>query len=254
MVEDHEEAARISRVRDAKSLYIYRGATLSPWKLVAHILRDALQRGLNLQTNTTVTGISPGADGSWNVLTPRGVVNCRQVVHATNAYAAALLPEFEGLIRPTPHLVHRVVPPTSHSGSKALEGSYHIICKDHAIHSINTRSTSDGNICFGGANPGYGSLREWVALDPKNAVDDSLARWPSIKDEVVSMSCKQLWPEVKIREDRAGLCRLLVWHLSQVCGWDAVCWSHSRQARPVRLHRVSLLSECAFAPNLEGIH
>lgn len=196
VITDPEEAARISKVAGAKSLFIYRGSTLYPWKLVEHILRDALSKGLNLQTRTAAEQVRPAENGTWDVVTPRGVVNCQQVVHATNAYAVSLLPEFEGLVRPTPHFVHRIVPPDCLASSRALNASYHVICEGHAIHSINTRKSSDGSLCLGGSNPGYPDFREWVAKSPKNTLDDSLASWPSVKEEVLEMTSKQLWPGV----------------------------------------------------------
>lgn len=198
-----QTAAKISRIKEAKSLYVYRGATLFPWKLVAHVLRDALHKGLNLQTTTPATEVRPGQKGTWDVVTPRGIINCKQVVHATNAYSAVLLPEFRNIIHPTPHLVHRVIPPTSFSGSKVLDASYHVICSDHAIHSVNARSTSDGSILFGGANPGYQNLRDWVASDRQNMLNDNIASWHSIRKEVIDMSSKQLWPEVDMTPQKA---------------------------------------------------
>ena len=71
--------------------------------IVAHVLRHCLELGLNLQSRTTVTAVSPAGDG-WTVHTTRGEINTPTVVYATNAYTPALLPETKGAIRPTPHL------------------------------------------------------------------------------------------------------------------------------------------------------
>jgi glycine/D-amino acid oxidase-like deaminating enzyme len=55
---------------------------------------------LKLHTHTPVTAVKPiteSGDGRrWEVETPRGSVQCTHVVHATNAYASALLPQLAG--------------------------------------------------------------------------------------------------------------------------------------------------------------
>ena len=73
---------------------------------VAHIVRQALDLGLNLQTWTAVTSVTQSTEkpGQWVVSTSRGSIVTPTVIHATNAYAQALLPETNGIIRPTPHM------------------------------------------------------------------------------------------------------------------------------------------------------
>lgn len=70
---------------------------------MAHIVQQALDLGLNLQTWTPVTAVS-GSAHQWIVHTDRGSIITGRVVHTTNAYAGFLLPEMEGAIRPTPHM------------------------------------------------------------------------------------------------------------------------------------------------------
>ncbi|KAF8152278.1 FAD dependent oxidoreductase [Crassisporium funariophilum] len=93
------------------------GQNLWPCKLVTHLFRNGQSTAekknvdLVLHTNTPVTGferISPStsADGMhagpstparrWRLQTPRGPVNCSYIVHATNGYAAHLLPFLAG--------------------------------------------------------------------------------------------------------------------------------------------------------------
>ena len=72
---------------------------------VAHIVQRCLDLGLNLQTWTPVTSIAPSdSSDSWVISTPRGEITTPTIIHATNAYAPALLPETHGAIRPTPHM------------------------------------------------------------------------------------------------------------------------------------------------------
>jgi len=89
------------------------GNTIWPLKLVTHLFKLAQDASpavsLKLHTHTPVTGIRPRAGGDtrqWQLETPRGSVACTHVVHATNAYASALLPQLSagrrtGIIVPT---------------------------------------------------------------------------------------------------------------------------------------------------------
>ncbi|KAJ7083784.1 FAD dependent oxidoreductase [Mycena epipterygia] len=79
------------------------GFNLWPLKFVTQMYRLAKQKApnfeLNIHTRTPVTSISCSASSSprrWAVQTPRGVLNCSYVVHATNAYASHLLPHMSG--------------------------------------------------------------------------------------------------------------------------------------------------------------
>ncbi|KAJ6592219.1 FAD dependent oxidoreductase [Mycena vulgaris] len=78
------------------------GFNLWPLKLVTQLYRLAKGQGsdfeLNIHTRTPVTSISPSASPSrrWVVQTPRGVLNCSYIVHATNAYASHLLSHMSG--------------------------------------------------------------------------------------------------------------------------------------------------------------
>ncbi|KAF5377063.1 hypothetical protein D9757_007696 [Collybiopsis confluens] len=51
---------------------------------------------LKLHTQTPVTSIDSSSSSKQNIQTPRGSVQCTHVVHATNAYASHLLPQFGG--------------------------------------------------------------------------------------------------------------------------------------------------------------
>lgn len=66
------------------------------------LLRIVLKTGqLNLQAHTSVSEVSErGEDGMITVKTPRGIVRAKAVVHATNAWAPHLLPDFGNLIFP----------------------------------------------------------------------------------------------------------------------------------------------------------
>lgn len=148
-------------------------------------MRENIDRGINFQTYTTVRTVSPGDnDGEWVVKTDRGNITTKRVVHATNAYSAAVEPSLRGVIRPTPHMCNKVIPPQCFSGSKALRNSYAILAPDGAMFSINPRCTTDGNILFGGANPGQPELEELLEQNPKKCVDDGISNLDMITNAV----------------------------------------------------------------------
>ena len=115
-----------SRIKSACAVYAWDASTLYPWKLVAHVIKRCLGMGLNLQTWTPALSVSasPTSPGSWAVTTERGTITTPTVVHCTNAYAGAILPEFAPVIQPRPHMCNRAVPPRAWSGSGALQNSY----------------------------------------------------------------------------------------------------------------------------------
>ena len=174
---DPAKAVAVSHIKDAQACYAWPASTLYPWKLAAHIMRDNLKKGVNLQTRTKVTQVTPSstAPGNWVVSSDRGDIECTQVVHATNAYSSALEPSLRGLISPTPHMCDRVVPPLAHEGSVAgLTNSYGILLPNGGLFSINPRSTFEGSILFGGSNPGQPELEKWLRHHPERGIDDGL--------------------------------------------------------------------------------
>jgi glycine/D-amino acid oxidase-like deaminating enzyme len=190
---DPTEAAQISKIKSAKACYAWQASTLQPWKLTAHIMRANLSKGANLQTHTVATFITENQIGSrkWIVHTPRGSISATTIVHATNAYSAALEPSLRGIITPKPHMCIRFVPPRSLSGSRALQNSYGVLLPDGALFSINSRASSDGNIMFGGSNPGQKKLDEWASKSDERCVDDSLANVEMVTREVRRFVAKE---------------------------------------------------------------
>ncbi|GAP93328.1 putative fad dependent oxidoreductase [Rosellinia necatrix] len=78
----------------------YEAGSLNAYKFTIGVLKLCLDRGLNLQTNTPVTGVSKNAEGRYLIDTPRGCITARRVVMATNGYTARLLKKFQGIIVP----------------------------------------------------------------------------------------------------------------------------------------------------------
>lgn len=124
VTDEPSEASKISRLKGAQACFAWPASTLQPWKLVAHIMRSniAQEPRFNLQTYTTVRKVTGSSEpGKWIVHSDRGDIKCSRVVHATNAYGAAVEPSLRGLIVPTPHMCNKVVPPAGFSGSRAVD-------------------------------------------------------------------------------------------------------------------------------------
>lgn len=183
---DPEEAVKITRLRGAQACYAWPASTMQPRKLVAHIMRSNLEKGVHLQTFTTARSVSAGPSEThrWTVHTDRGAISCENVVHASNAYAPAYEPSLRPLIRPKPHMCNKVLPPLAFSGSGVLRNSYGVLMPDGSLFSINPRSDSDGVVMFGGSNPGQNKLDDWVHEHPEHSVDDGLANVKMVTDEV----------------------------------------------------------------------
>ena len=126
LIENEETLRQECRVKGASFGTISRGcASLWPYKLIAFILERAIDRGLNLQTNTPVTTIEiaedPGSTYRQRVQTSRGKISCRHLILATNGYTSYLLPEFKDLIVPERGTMSALIPP---EGSTRLNYSY----------------------------------------------------------------------------------------------------------------------------------
>ncbi|KAL4974040.1 FAD dependent oxidoreductase-domain-containing protein [Aspergillus desertorum] len=191
---DHIKHVWISHIKDAQACYAWPASTLYPWKLTAHIMRDNLQKGVNLQTRTKVTHVvgSPKSPGKWIVKSDRGDIECSQVIHATNAYSSALEPSLRGLIYPQPHMCNRIVPPVAFEGSEGLTNSYGVLLPNGGLFSINPRSTTEGSVLFGGSNPGQPELEKWLEAHPERGIDDSLQEFKPVTEAVQTFAESQI--------------------------------------------------------------
>lgn len=91
------------------------------------LLSKLVARGINLQTHTPVTTVSSTVDsmGRWVVTTSRGVIRAKKVIFASNAYTAAIAPQFEQKIVPVRGICSRLVPALPDKASQ-LPHSYSI--------------------------------------------------------------------------------------------------------------------------------
>ncbi|ODN72873.1 hypothetical protein L202_08300 [Cryptococcus amylolentus CBS 6039] len=185
---ERSKARKVSRLEDARAVYAWDASTLHPWKLVAYIIQQCLKAGLNLQTWTPVLSIT-GSGHRWTVNSDQGSINTPTVIHATNGFACALLPEMTSLIDPTPHMCNRIYPSSSFSGTNALQNSYGVIYAN-GMYSVNPRSISDGVILVGGSPPSLHELEEYVAKDKQRQTDDSLVNFEPVTTSVRELGSK----------------------------------------------------------------
>ncbi|KAF1928758.1 uncharacterized protein M421DRAFT_420651 [Didymella exigua CBS 183.55] len=144
------EAARNIRIKDVKACHAWKASTLQLWKLTA---RDDLKNGDNLQTYTVAKSVTDSTEGprGWTAHTDREDIARKNVIHAIDAYSAALEPALKGIIIPKPHICTKVLPPRA---SRATRNSYEALFSDGGLLSINARCNADGHVIFGGSNPG----------------------------------------------------------------------------------------------------
>ncbi|KAJ6516668.1 DAO-domain-containing protein [Mycena vitilis] len=184
-ISDPVEAEKVSRLKGAQALWAWKASTFYPWKLVAHLMKMCLDKGLIFQTWTPATSATASeTSGHWDVDTARGVISTPTVIYATNAYTSSVLPSFAKYIQPSAHMCDKVVPPRAFAGSKALQNSYGVLADGGALYSINPRCTTDGVLLFGGSNPNQKQLQAYLDADPNRLFDDSLGNFKPVTDAV----------------------------------------------------------------------
>jgi glycine/D-amino acid oxidase-like deaminating enzyme len=148
-----------AKVRNAQGGFSFSAGHLWPYKLISGLIRIALSRGLNLQTNTMVTEIGQDRtpEGLWPVTTDRGVVYARKIILATNAYTSALAPEYSKAIVPCKGLCTHIEPAPGASYQELPE-TYAIRHRPEAF--IYQISRKGGSIVVGGAQYTYKDIPE----------------------------------------------------------------------------------------------
>ncbi|GAD98150.1 FAD dependent oxidoreductase superfamily [Paecilomyces variotii No. 5] len=163
-------AEDVCGVNNAKGCASFTAGSIWPYRLIIHLLRIALSRGVNLQTHTPVSEISETPDSStnrWTVTTSsRGSITAKKVIFATNAYTSALLPQYTGKIVPVRGICSRIITPKNNP-SPYLPNTYSLRWSPTIYDYLIPRP--DGSIVVGGARADYlSNLSNWY-----NVVDDS---------------------------------------------------------------------------------
>jgi glycine/D-amino acid oxidase-like deaminating enzyme len=159
----------------------YAAGSLSAYDFTIGILKLALNRELNLQTNTPATSTSHQVfDGRplWTITTARGDVHTPNLILATNGYTAHLVPKLRGLIVPLQGQIVAQRPGTGMPQS-GLAHTYSLIYETGYEYMISRppNSRREGDIVIGG---GIHQLPNDGACRYGNTDDSSLE--PTITD------------------------------------------------------------------------
>ena len=152
---DAEEAEKKFLAQGSLGAISYEAGSLSAYKFVIGVLALALEKGLNLQTETPVLKIRKRDSGhrGWIVETPRGTVATEKLVLAMNGYTAHLYPPLQGVIVPLRgHMTAQR--PGSGLPNNGLATTYSFIYDDGYEYMISRPqgSTFAGDIMIGGGS------------------------------------------------------------------------------------------------------
>lgn len=172
----------LTSVKGAKGAFSSPACSLWPYKFVTALLERAMERnaGVNVQTETPVLETLDVSDGTTRVHTARGTVHAKKVVFATNAYTAALLPEYRGIIIPYKGTAaHLAATPEGEPVFPHLSHTYNLeFGTDPELETVDyLNPRPDGGIVVGGGKWLYERDRElWY-----DTVDDSTPLDPVLK-------------------------------------------------------------------------
>lgn len=133
------------------------------------MLSKAVEAGVNLQTYTPVTEVTPAHDtnGYLTITTSRGTVRTKNIVYATNGYTSSIVPEFTDKIVPVRGICSHIKP--GKTPVPPLPNSYIIRSSDLMYEYLIPKL--DGSIVVGGARQTYyHNLDCWY----NNVNDDAL--------------------------------------------------------------------------------
>jgi glycine/D-amino acid oxidase-like deaminating enzyme len=185
-----EEARKRTRIADAVAAYEWPAGSSHPAKLAHWLLNSAINQGAKLWTHCPATQVNKGSNEQWEVQTPRGRISAEKVIHCTNAFAAALLPQLSAFVTPNKAQAHSVVPTQAFSGDKLLESTMSLRYSMHHFYSLIQRQ-GDGTIILGvsRANPELSAetKAQIVSFDDSSfnpeIVEDAMGRFKVIFPE-----------------------------------------------------------------------
>ena len=128
---------------------VYPAGKIWTYKFVTQTVEILVKKGVNLQTETPVTKITPRKGKyAWHLETPRGGIMASKVVFATNGYIQNLLPAFTK-IKPTRDSMTIQRPPKSIS-QPSLNRSYIFYYKKDFDYLIEQPQGNINKLVFGG--------------------------------------------------------------------------------------------------------
>ncbi|KAJ4391252.1 hypothetical protein N0V93_004869 [Gnomoniopsis smithogilvyi] len=176
-----EFAERLTSVKGAKCAVSSPACSLWPYKFVTVLLERAMASNpkINVQTETPVLKTQDTIDGTTKVHTARGMINAKKVIFATNAYTAALLPEYRGIITPYKGTAAHLAAPQGEPVFPHLSHTYNLeFGTDPELETVDyLNPRPDGGIVVGGGKWLYERERHlWY-----DTVDDSTPLDPVLK-------------------------------------------------------------------------
>ena len=146
------------------ALLIERSAGLHPAKYIAGLSRLARDRGAHLYDQTPATGIERRRRGGFTVVTPRGVINTRDVLLATNGYSDRLLPALRRRIIPIGSYIIATEPLAEDRARSAIPNRRMLIDSKNFLYYW--RLSADNRMLFGGrasfAPTTIARARDWL--------------------------------------------------------------------------------------------
>lgn len=190
---DADKAKEATRVPSALGAFEWSAASLHPAKLCQAILAMNKSLGMSLFTHTPATSITPSGSpfAPWTINTPRGAITTPLVIHATNAFAASLLPQLKGFVTPTRAQAHKLVPTPAFTGTRMLTHTYSLRFALHHFYSVIQRK-ADGALVLG-TSRGIPGLSEATKREITGSCDDRTMS-EELQDDAVR-SFKRVFPE-----------------------------------------------------------
>ncbi|KAI9804252.1 MAG: hypothetical protein M1833_007059 [Piccolia ochrophora] len=150
---DAEHTRRDLLCPDAVGAVEYEAGSIRAYAFVIGILKLALSKDLNLQTNTPAEAISPekSANGQWTVRTSRGDIKSSKVIMATNGYSAHLYHKLQGIVVPLRGQV-QAQRPGKDMPQKGLRNTYSMVYSTGYEYMISQQpgSKNEGDLIMGG--------------------------------------------------------------------------------------------------------
>jgi glycine/D-amino acid oxidase-like deaminating enzyme len=171
---------QFSSVKGAVGCVTYDAGSIWAYKFVLHILEKVVLQGVNLQTHTPVYKITKPTNNSlssakWAVETARGTITAQKVILATNAYTAALAPQYQNKIVPVRGTCCRIAVPPG-STAPRLTSTYTLRWNSWDYDYLIPRA--DRSIVVGGARTAFiDQLDNWYNVSDDSRVLESAVRY-----------------------------------------------------------------------------
>ncbi|KAI0134333.1 FAD dependent oxidoreductase-domain-containing protein [Xylariales sp. AK1849] len=215
---------RITGVKGLAAAASVPALSLWPYKFVTSLLERVVELGAFLYTDTPVEAVKSTSQGALTLTTPRGATMAKRVIHSTNAYCSALLPQYEGVIVPY-RGQNSILVPLEKSHHPHLTHTYNLFHTPQAVDYLVPRP--DGNIILGGGTAAYRENTPDRNSHWFDSVDDSTLVHAGVKthfDEVMER-CFRGWEHSEARTAMTwsgimGITPDGIPHVGQVPGTD----------------------------------